>query len=199
MSEEEKITRTMTTVEKVQLSLSFASPVLVFLFFIVIFVSLVKFDKDRFYPSYDLIKSNYSLLQEENYTYGDIKPDSELVLLINKKKDLVENKANVYNERLGIVKNKAMIDLRKIYNGYILKLNEISKNARHEKYLTKAEYQDVIELLPTENQMDKINESLPKPFFINFIKAVFMAILLQIIIYNIIVQPLKLIRKDKSL
>lgn len=196
---EEKTTRTMTTLEKVQLSLSFASPVLVFLFFIVIFVSLVKFDKDRFYPSYDLIKSNYSLLQKESYSYSNIRPNPELVSLIDKKKDLIENKADVYNEHLGIVKNKAMIDLRKIYNGYILKLNEISKNARHEKYLTKAEYQDVIELLPTENQMDKINESLPKPFFINFLKAVFMAVLLQIIIYNIIVQPLKLIRKDKSL
>jgi len=196
---EEKTTRTMTTLEKVQLSLSFASPVLVFLFFIVIFVSLVKFDKDRFYPSYDLIKINYSLLQKESYSYSNIKPDPELVSLIDKKKDLIENKADVYNEHLGIVKNKAMMDLRKIYNGYILKLNEISKNARHEKYLTKAEYQDVIELLPTENQMDKINESLPKPFFINFLKAVFMAVLLQIIIYNIIVQPLKLIRKDKSL
>lgn len=196
---EEKTTRTMTTLEKVQLSLSFASPVLVFLFFIVIFVSLVKFDKDRFYPSYDLIKSNYSLLQKESYSYSNIKPDPELVSLIDKKKDLIENKADVYNEHLGIVKNKAMMDLRKIYNGYILKLNEISKNARHGKYLTKAEYQDVIELLPTENQMDKINESLPKPFFINFLKAVFMAVLLQIIIYNIIVQPLKLIRKDKSL
>lgn len=196
---EEKTTRTMTTLEKVQLSLSFASPVLVFLFFIVIFVSLVKFDKERFYPSYDLIKSNYSLLQKESYSYSNIRPNPELVSLIDKKKDLIENKADVYNEHLGIVKNKAMIDLRKIYNGYILKLNEISKNARHEKYLTKAEYQDVIELLPTENQMDKINESLPKPFFINFLKAVFMAVLLQIIIYNIIVQPLKLIRKDKSL
>ena len=183
MSEEK--TRTMTTLEKVQLSLSFASPVLIFFFFIIMFIFLVKFDKDSFYPSYDLIKSNYSLLQEEKYEYNSNKPEMELLYLIDKKKVSIEN--------------KAMIDLRKIYNGYILKLNEISKNARHEKYLTKAEYQDVIELLPTENQMDKINESLPKPFFINFIKAVTMAVLLQVIIYNIIVQPLKLMKRNKSL
>lgn len=197
MSEEK--TRTMTTLEKVQLSLSFASPVLIFFFFIIIFIFLVKFDKDSFYPSYDLIKSNYSLLQEDKYEYNSNKPEMELLYLIDKKKDSIENKADVYNENLGIVKNKAMIDLRKIYNGYILKLNEISKNARHEKYLTKAEYQDVIELLPTENQMDKINKSLPKPFFVNFLKAVTMAVLLQVIIYNIIVQPLKLMKRNKSL
>lgn len=194
-----EIKREMTLLEKVQMGLSFASPVFVFLFFIIIFVFLVKFDKNGFYPSYDLIKHNYALLQEENYNYDKNTPVPDLISLINDKKVMIEKNSDIYNEKLGILKNKGMIDLRSIYNNYILKLNEINKNARHGKYLSKEEYQDIIELLPTENQMHKINESLPKPFFLTFIKSVFFAVLIQFILYNVIVQPLKLITKKKTL
>lgn len=194
-----EIKRQMTLVEKVQMGLSFASPVLVFLFFIIIFVFLVKFDKNGFYPSYDLIKHNYALLQEENYNYDKNTSIPDLISLINEKKNMIEKNSDIYNEKLGILKNKGMIDLRDIYNNYILKLNEINKNARHGKYLSKEEYEDIIELLPTENQMHKINESLPKPFFSTFIKSVFFAVLIQFLLYNVIVQPLKLITRKKNL
>lgn len=194
-----EIKRQMTLVEKVQMGLSFASPVLVFLFFIIIFVFLVKFDKNGFYPSYDLIKHNYALLQEENYNYDNNTSIPDLISLINEKKNMIEKNSDIYNEKLGILKNKGMIDLRDIYNNYILKLNEINKNARHGKYLSKQEYEDIIELLPTENQMHKINESLPKPFFSTFIKSVFFSVLIQFFLYNIIVQPLKFITRKKNL
>lgn len=194
----EQTKRKMTTVEKAQLSMSFASPVLIFLFFIIIFVFMVKFDKNGFYPSYDLIKNNYSLLQQQKFDYNNKQIDSGMLLIFKERKDVIEKYSDIYNDKLGFLKNKQMLDLRQIYNGYILKLNEINKNARHEQYLNKVQYEDVLDTLPTEKQMSKINDSLPKPFFSTFLKAAGLALLIQFILYNIIIQPLKIIFKNKK-
>ena len=190
--------RKMTTREKVQLSMSFSSPVLVFLFFIVIFVSLVKFDKNGFYPSYDLIKSNYALLNEQKLDYSKNIKNDDILKILNERRDAIEKYNDIYNEKMGFIKNQSMVDLRHIYNGYLLKLNEINKNIRHKEYLSDEQYEDVIDLLPTEKQMIKINDALPKPFFITFLKSVVFALLLQIVIYNIVLLPFKLIERKNN-
>lgn len=194
----ENIKRKMTTVEKAQLSMSFASPVLIFLFFIIIFVFMVKFDKNEFYPSYDLIKNNYTLLKEQNLDYNNKQVDSTILSNLTERKDIIEKYTDIYNEKLGFLKNQQMLDLRQIYNGYLLKLNEINKNARHENYLNKIQYEDVLDTLPTEKQMIKINNSLPKPFFSTFFKSIGIALLIQFILYNIIIQPIKFIFRNKK-
>lgn len=194
----EEIKRKMTTVEKAQLSMSFASPVLIFLFFIIIFVFMVKFDKNGFYPSYDLIKNNYALLKEQKFDYNNKQIDSDIMITLKNRKEIIEKYTDIYNEKLGFLKNQQMLDLRQIYNGYLLKINEINKNARHENYLSKIQYEDVLDTLPTEKQMVKINESLPKPFFSTFLKALGISLLIQFILYNLIIQPIKFIFRNKK-
>lgn len=195
----EQIKRKMTTLEKAQLSISFASPVLIFLFFIIIFVFMVKFDKNGFYPSYDLIKNNYALLEEQKLDYSNKQVDSEILLILKNRKENIEKYTDIYNEKLGFLKNQQMLDLRQMYNGYLLKINEINKNARHENYLNRIQYEDILDTLPTEKQMIRINESLPKPFFSTFLKSIGISLLIQFILYNLIIQPMKfLLRNTKE-
>lgn len=187
--------REMTNVEKIQLSLSFASPVLVFLFFIIAFVFIVKFDKNSFYPTYNIIKEHHALFLKLDLKYeGKIENINEIDSL-KSKSSYIKNNSEYYNLHVGFLKNKSMIDLTNIYHDYNIKLEEINRFSRHQKYLSKMEYEDIVELLPTETEMQKINDSLPKPFFSTFIKAIFIALISQFLLYNFIVQPLKLISR----
>lgn len=56
----------------------------------------------------------------------------------------------------------------------------------------------MLNTLPTEKQMVKINESLPKPFFSTFLKALGISLLMQFILYNLIIQPMKFIFRNKK-
>lgn len=190
--------RAMTNVEKIQLSLSFASPILVFLFFIIAFIFIVKFDKNSFYPTYNIIKEHHALFLKLDLKYDGKNENIEEINSIKSKSSYIKINSEYYNLHVGFLKNKSMIDLTNIYHDYNIKLEEINRSVRHQKYLSKMEYDDIIELLPTETEMQKINDSLPKPFFITFIKSIIIALISQVILYNIIVLPLRAIGNMKK-
>lgn len=189
--------RVMTKLERIQLSMSFISPFLVFLFFIIAFVHIVRFDKNEFYPTYNLMKEHYSLFEKLDLKYDNqLNKDVSLDNLKLKQQD-IQYYSDIYNSHSGFIKNQHMSDLTNMYHNYEIKLEEINRSARHEKYLSKIQYEDVMELLPTKLQMEKINDSLPKPFFLTFVKSVLIALILQFLIYNIIIQAFKILYKKQ--
>lgn len=193
-----KKSREMNSFEKAQLSLSFISPIMVFIIFIISFIAIVKFDKNSFYPSYNMIKEHHSLFVKLDLKYNDKEKNEELINKLNVNYETIKKNADYYNQNIGFLKNKNMIELSNIYHDYEIKIQEINRNTRHEKYLSKVEYADVMELLPTNEEMEKINSSLPKSFFITFIESLFIAVILQFFIYNITLILVKIIIKKND-
>lgn len=65
---------------------------------------MVKFDKNGFYPSYDLIKNNYALLKEQKFDYNNKQIDSDIMITLKNKKEIIEKYTDIYNEKLGFKK-----------------------------------------------------------------------------------------------
>lgn len=175
-----------TPLQKADVILTMFSKIIVWIVFIAIFVMMIRFDKNLFLPEYKVLSHNYQELKKEKLIY-DGKSQTNInendVKKLNEYKKRIELFSEYYNQNLGFIKNKKMIELREIYSDYILKINEINKNARHGNYISKIQYDDLVELLPTKKQMDNINRSLPKPFFKTLLISIALAFVIQFLIY----------------
>lgn len=175
-----------TPLQKADVILTMFSKIIVWIAFIVLFVTMIRFDKNLFLPEYKVVSHNYQEFKKENIIYGS---KSQLNINDNDIKNLNEYKKRIelfseyYNQNIGFVKNRQMMELREVYSDYILKINEINKNARHGNYISKIQYDDLVELFPTKKQMDNINRSLPKPFFKTLLISIALAFVIQFLIY----------------
>lgn len=181
----EKI-KPQTPLQKADVILTMFSKMIVWIAFIFLFVIMIRFDKNLFLPEYKVVSYNYQEFKKEKIIYGT---KSQLHINDNDIKNLNEYKKRIelfseyYNQNIGFVKNKQMMELREVYSDYILKINEINKNARHGNYISKVQYDDLVEFLPTKKQMDNINRSLPKPFLKTLLISVVLAFFIQFLVY----------------
>lgn len=181
----EKI-KPQTPLQKADVILTMFSKMIVWIAFIVLFVMMIRFDKNLFLPEYKVVSHNYQEFKKENIIYGaksHLNINDNDIKNLNEYKKRIELFSEYYNQNIGFVKNNQMMELREVYSDYILKINEINKNARHGNYISKVQYDDLVELLPTKKQMDNINRSLPKPFLKTLLISIILAFFIQFSVY----------------